>query len=459
MKIKALCEKSVNVDRNSNSWKAIKNMTSNTDQEDAFFICDLKEIIEKHKLWTDHLPRVEPYYAVKCNDDLTIVEVLASLGASFDCASQKEISKVLSVGVNPARIIFANPAKPINHLRYASDVGVATMTFDNESELHKVHTIYPEARMVLRIRADATDALCPLGKKFGCDPVHEAPHLLRVARSLNLNVVGVSFHVGSGCREPAAFRRAIRFSRDIFDYSDTLGFNFSLLDIGGGYPGVKGSSISYIAKVINGALDEFFSDLNVRFISEPGRYYVSSAYTLVCNIYSIRKITEANDQGNRYETHRMYYINDGVYGSFNCIFYDHRVIIPIPLKEHEEPKKVSCSIWGPTCDSLDQIVEDMSLPDMQIGDWMVFEDMGAYTLPAASSFNGFPVPKVYYVMTYSEWSVFKNIVSVQQENVAFVNEPLTEQEELYNLKIPSSELIAATKPVVQAAIDADPMVG
>ncbi|XP_066152555.1 ornithine decarboxylase 1-like [Euwallacea fornicatus] len=458
MKIKVLCEESVNVDRTSNPWNAIRNMTRNTDQEEAFYVCDLKDIIEKHKLWTDHLPRVEPHYAVKCNDDLTILELLASLGVCFDCASRKEISKVLSVGVDPARIIFANPAKPISHVRYASDVGVATMTFDNESELHKVHAIYPGARLVVRIRVDARDAQCPLGMKFGCDPVREAPQLLRIAKSLNLNVVGVSFHVGSGCREPAVFRRAIKAARDIFDYSHTLGFNFSLLDIGGGYPGVKRSSISEIAEVVNRALDELFSDLNVRFISEPGRYYVSSAYTLACNIHSVRKITEEDAQGRCFETHRMYYINDGVYGSFNCILYDHQVVTPIPLKEYAEPK-ISSSVWGPSCDGLDQIIEDMSLPDMQVGEWVVFENMGAYTLPVASPFNGFPIPKVYYVMTHREWSVFKNIVSVQQEDVAFVDEPLAEQQELYNLKIPSSELVTAMKPVTYTTISADLMVG
>lgn len=94
-------------------------------------------------------------------------------------------------------------------------------------------------RMILRIRSDATDAQCQLGFKFGCDPITEAPAILRLAKVLNINVIGVSFHVGSGCREIVAYRRAIAASRNIFDFAKTLGYEFSVLDIGGGYPGER----------------------------------------------------------------------------------------------------------------------------------------------------------------------------------------------------------------------------
>lgn len=62
-----------------------------------------------------------------------------------------------------------------------------------------------------------------------------------------------------------------------------------------------------------------------------------------------------------------------------------------------------CSIWGPTCDGLDRIVEQCYLPEMQVGDWMVFENMGAYTIAVASTFNGFQRPDVYNVMSRPAW--------------------------------------------------------
>jgi len=382
----------------SNVWTTIKGIVENTNQEDAFYVMDIGEIVKKHNEWMTMLPRVTPHYAVKCNDTLTVLETLNALGTNFDCASKGEIAKVLDMGVEPERIIFANPAKPSSHIKYAATVGVQTMTFDSETELHKVKKLYPDAKMVIRIRCDATDVQCQLGNKFGCDPITEAPELLQIAKALDLDVIGVSFHVGSGCREPPVFRRAISAARDIFDYAESLGYRFSLLDIGGGYPGGRGTSIDKIAEIVNLALDNYFPDPDVQVIAEPGRFYVSSAYTLACNIHSIRKVIHTDPETGDAVNHRMYYINDGVYGSFNCILYDHQVVVPQPLGERPGAKYYESSVWGPTCDGLDQVIEQTMLPEMKVGDWLVFEDMGAYTLPVASPFNGFPIPSVHIVM-------------------------------------------------------------
>lgn len=101
-------------------------------------------------------------------------------------------------------------------------------------------------RLVVRIRCDAENAQCPLGMKFGVS-VLEATQLLNVAKALDLDVVGVSFHVGSGCRDPPVFLRAIASARVLFDYAaDKLGYDFNLLDIGGGFPGNTGTSIAEV---------------------------------------------------------------------------------------------------------------------------------------------------------------------------------------------------------------------
>lgn len=75
---------------------------------------------------------------------------------------------------------------------------------------------------------------------------------------LSLDVVGISFHVGSGCQDPPVFQRAIRHARALFNLAIDLGFKPYLLDLGGGYPGNKGTSIDKIAEVINEALAECF---------------------------------------------------------------------------------------------------------------------------------------------------------------------------------------------------------
>jgi len=101
--------------------------------------------------------------------------------------------------------------------------------------------------LVIRICCDATEVQRPLGINFGCNPLTEAPSLLALAHDLGLSVVGVSFHLGSGCNEPAACRRAIAISANIFQLAQKLGFmNMYLLNIGGGFPGNKNTSLNKV---------------------------------------------------------------------------------------------------------------------------------------------------------------------------------------------------------------------
>ncbi|KAM8914048.1 ornithine decarboxylase isoform 1-T1 [Spinachia spinachia] len=427
------------------------NESSTTDDRDAFYVCDLGDVLKKHLRWVRALPRVTPFYAVKCNNSRAVVMTLASLGAGFDCASKNEIHMVQSLGVDPSRIIYANPCKQVSQIKYASAHGVRMMTFDSEVELVKVARCHENAKLVLRIATDDSKAVCRLSVKFGA-PLKACRGLLECAKKLQLDVIGVSFHVGSGCTDPQTYSQAIADARCVFDMGDELGFNMNLLDIGGGFPGSDEAELKFeeITGVITPALDKFFpADTGIKVIAEPGRFYVASAYTLVVNIIAKKAIVddESPSDGNSHSLLQplpfiliacllhfsvltnyfllsseeeegtndktlMYYVNDGVYGSFNCILYDHAHCLPTLLKK-PKPDEVMypCSIWGPTCDGLDRIVEQCDLPDLQVGDWLVFDNMGAYTVAASSTFNGFQRPDIYYVMSRTAWQQVQQICS------------------------------------------------
>ncbi|KXS20881.1 ornithine decarboxylase [Gonapodya prolifera JEL478] len=382
--------------------------------EDAFFVCDLGSIVRQFAKWKRLLPRVEPFYAVKCNPDRTVVKQLVALGAGFDCASRTEIETVLSLGVSPHEIIYANPCKQISHLKYAATNGVKMLTFDNADELRKVKKTHPDAELVLRILADDSKSLCKLGLKFGASP-STASGLLRLAKELDLKVVGVSFHVGSGCFDAMAFRDAVVAARKVFDEGEAQGFEMKLLDVGGGFPGANSDGITFeqIATVLGPTIDKLFPP-SVRVIAEPGRYFVSAAFTLAVNVVARRVLTSNGDETSVDEmgaptenTKFMYYINDGMYGSFNNIMFDHAVASPQVLRkdgeylyENSSSESVfECSLWGPTCDSIDCIAKTARLPIMDVGDWLYFSDMGAYTLCAASNFNGFRKSPIVFTQT------------------------------------------------------------
>ncbi|XP_075779615.1 ornithine decarboxylase [Pelodiscus sinensis] len=392
------------------------NEVSSSDDKDAFYVADLGDVLKKHLRWFKALPRVTPFYAVKCNDSKAIVKTLAALGAGFDCASKTEIQLVQNIGVPPERIIYANPCKQVSQIKHAANSGVQMMTFDSEVELMKVARAHPKAKLVLRIATDDSKAVCRLSVKFGAT-LKTSRLLLERARELDIDIIGVSFHVGSGCTDPETFVQAISDARCVFDMGTELGFNMHLLDIGGGFPGSEDVKLKFeeITSVINPALDKYFPcDSRIRIIAEPGRYYVASAFTLAVNIIAkkvvLKEQSGSDDEDDTNGKTLMYYVNDGVYGSFNCILYDHAHVKPV-LQKRPKPDEgyYSCSIWGPTCDGLDRIVERFDMPELQVGDWMLFENMGAYTVAAASTFNGFQRPAINYVMSRPAWQLMQQI--------------------------------------------------
>ena len=117
--------------------------------------------------------------------------------------------------------------------------------------------------------------------------------MLRKTKELGIDVVGVSFHVGSGCYDASAYTKAVSTARYVYDEGLKVGYRFTLLDIGGGFPGDKTLAITFedIVPVMNAALDEYFpTELGVEVISEPGQFFVNSSATLAVNVVSKRKI-------------------------------------------------------------------------------------------------------------------------------------------------------------------------
>ena len=170
---------------------SINHETCDAGDENSFFVCDLGEIDRLRKYWTEILPRVQPFYAVKCNPNMEIIKRLASSSTNFDCASKSEIERVLACGVSPERIIYANPCKASSFIRFAAKNGVKKSTFDNVDELYKIKKYHPESELLLRIVTDDSTAQCRLSTKYGCE-MEDVPTLLETVRELKLNLVGVS---------------------------------------------------------------------------------------------------------------------------------------------------------------------------------------------------------------------------------------------------------------------------
>jgi ornithine decarboxylase len=365
------------------------------EKEEAFYVIDLGTVLKKYRQWVNALPRVKPYYAVKCNPNTAIIKTLASVGVNFDCASKTEIQLILGSGVSASRIIYANPTKMKSHINYAKSSGVDMMTFDNVFELEKIASCYPESRLLLRIITDDSQSICKFSTKFGA-PMDQITSILAKAQELNLNIVGVSFHVGSGCMSVNSFVSAIQSAKRVFQQATHFGFNMNTLDLGGGWPGTDDDGIRFddIAAGIRPYLDSLFGP-EIDIIAEPGRYFVAESHTLAVNVFAKREMFD-EENNKKY----LYYVNDGVYQSFNCIFFDHVHPKPLVFAPGNRTEEYKCTIFGPTCDSMDCIAKDILLPELEIGEWLYFKCMGAYTTAAASPFNGFKShPTTFYIQS------------------------------------------------------------
>lgn len=219
-----------------------------------------------------------------------------------------------------------------------------------------------------------------------------------------------------------------------------------------------------IAREINTALEtyfpaEFFAQINgtsdehkLKIIAEPGRYYACSAFSLCVSVIAKRVMNQsAAQQKTDKDTYSsesqssahaaavtsytcstpaqltaehvsksldtsksmMYYVNDGVYASFNCLFYDHAECLPVLINDEHHSigsggRLYKSSIWGPTCDGLDVVVKECLLPELKTEEYMMFKNMGAYTLSGAVAFNGIPLARCIYVASNSSWNTIKD---------------------------------------------------
>ena len=376
-------------------YNIINDFIEDNQSERAFYLIDLGEIIKSFYKWITLLPNVKPYYAVKCNPNIAILDALSTLGANFDCASQAEIKTIIELTNDPSRIIFANPCKMSSQIRYARANDVDLMTFDCEEELYKIKLYHPYAKLILRIAVDESQSLCKFNSKFGCK-LNQVDELLSITKTLKLNVCGFSFHVGSGCSSADSFYNAIKDCKDATNIAKKLDISITMIDLGGGFPGVNVDvKFEDIAIKINKGLEDFFQEeldsKSIKFIAEPGRYFAQRTHTLILNVIGKKMIKE--DDGNNLI---IYYLNDGIYGSFNCITYDHQQPIILPFNERDG-KLLKSKIYGATCDSMDMIGENIMLPDLSIGEWVYVENFGAYTVAASSSFNGIQKPLNKYI--------------------------------------------------------------
>ncbi len=359
------------------------------------FVIDHEKIRKNYREFKKHLPTVQVYFAVKANSNPEIVKTLFGEGASFDVASMPEFMIVYEfIRDMPEKerqdwiwdnIIYANTIKPIETLEEL-DHYKPLVTFDNREEIKKIQKHAPHAGVVLRIRVPNTGSMVELSSKFGADP-GEAVDLISEAFDRGLVVEGLSFHVGSQCTNFENYVEALQLSANIINETETrTGNKIRILDIGGGFP-VKYhpevKSFAILAKKLNAEIKRLFP-ADMQILAEPGRFLVANACTLVAKV--VGKAFRDNKP--------CYYINDGVYHTYSGQVFDH---VTYPVLAFREGETQISAVFGPTCDAFDTITLSAELPELEIGDLVYSENIGAYSHASSTYFNGFPPAKVVHI--------------------------------------------------------------
>jgi ornithine decarboxylase len=162
-----------------------------------------------YKIWKRVLPRIKPFYAIKANGDPGIIEVLSHYGSGFDCASSFEINSVAEFNVNySTNVIFANPCKQISNIETAKEKGIRWTTVDTIYEIEKLAQHRKEVELVIRLKVDDSKSVISFSSKFGAS-LDDCEELIETAKELGMKIAGVSFHVGTGCYDQAAYEKAI----------------------------------------------------------------------------------------------------------------------------------------------------------------------------------------------------------------------------------------------------------
>lgn len=346
-----------------------------------FLILDNAIVREKVRRFRAAMPRVRPHYAVKANPDRRVVKALLQEGCSFEIASTAELDLLLALGANVAEVFYSNPMKSRQAISYAAARGVEWFVVDSVDELRRVRELKADARMYLRVATPNIGSDWPLSGKFGAG-ASETREIIATAAKLGADLAGVTFHVGSQCRNPENWRVGMEKARSLFDAMTKAGLRPRMLDIGGGFPvrHVKPiPSIEVIGGVVNEALKAFPAE--VRVVAEPGRYLVSDAAYFVCRVIG------TTTRGGKRWMHWDAGLFGGVIETTEGLKYR--------IRTERSGPDIPWHVAGPTCDSVDVILRDEPLPsDLQEGDFIYIRNAGAYTTAYASEFNGFPLPEV-----------------------------------------------------------------
>ncbi len=336
-----------------------------------------QKLAETATLFQDHFPGLVTY-AVKANPDPKVIKTLIASGiTSFDVASPVEIDLIRGIAPN-ATLHYHNPIRSVSEIKHAVLNNIRCYSVDRMAELEKLVEYVPEgAEISVRLKLDLEGAAYDFGSKFGADP-KDCIALLKRLKNSNYRT-SMTFHPGTQCTDPITWALYIKACSNI---AQKVGCKLERLNVGGGFPSFREKNkpdLIAFFQTIQSAAQQHFKTNTPELVCEPGRSISADGYSLATRVKALDKNT--------------IFLNDGIYSGLT----EFRDIGPVDRYDtittdgvNRTSSTTPYTIFGPTCDSLDQLPEPLPLPStIEEGDYILFENMGAYVKSITTQFNGY----------------------------------------------------------------------
>lgn len=382
-----------------NPIEMARHVAARCGSQQPFFVMDVAAIERRLEALRVILPRVRPNYAVACNADPVLARVLSNnVDVNFEVSNSAEL-ELVNTFVEPSRAVFCSHLMTRKAIKTAAFAGCGTFVVESEKQLNDVMNASPEAEIILAICLPHSSAEVP----FGC-AVEELEEILDMAHLLGANVTGIHLELGARATLDD-YTTAVHDARSIFDTAIDKFLTLHRVSLGNLDVPVDGTDSIIFCDSLNRTINELF-EAHIDFSANIGRFLATNAFTLCTNVIGKREMdakfitNDDFDDGVGF----VYQTNDGVFGSFGCKQMD---INPLckPLEDDPEEQLHFGTILGPTLDRTDVAQRLMKSRQLRIGEWLVWEQMGAFTIPVDSEH---PVPPVYYYSGKECWQKLIN---------------------------------------------------
>jgi diaminopimelate decarboxylase len=335
-------------------------------------------------------------YSVKANSNLSLLRLLAKLGAGFDVVSGGELERVLQVNKRtPRSVVFSGVGKTLDEIDAALRADILLFNVESAGELEllaaRAARLRRKARLALRVNPDVSAETHPYistglrEHKFGI-PIRDAAALYaQAAQHKFLEIAGVSVHIGSQIRNVTPFAATAQRISALVRSLRANGYDIRFLDLGGGlgidYESASGDDFATLVAEYAAAILSSIDAAEIELLLEPGRAIIAPAGALLTRVLYVKRngmktfiITDAA-------------MNDLVRPSLYQAFHQ---IVPATLPGQD--RTITADIVGPVCETGDFFARDRQIQEVQPGDLLAILDAGAYGMSLASNYNSRPRP-------------------------------------------------------------------